>query len=121
MKHVEYVYVLYKAHLLWKLQCEAHARGEAFRPSNHFDAITPLPVEAQARIYRPHAAALPEMTLCLRHPVGVPVGQEALDAVARQFFADAAFSRLVDHYVDRGYAHVVYFTQDVPASVVPLT
>lgn len=118
MTHEAYVYLLYKAHLLWSLQKKAAEKGQTFHPSNHFDEVGDG-LEAQARIYRPREDAPIELALCLRYAAKSEVPLRVVNEAAHQFFGDAPFREIEPATLD-GRIHHVFFSAEVPKSVIPL-
>lgn len=119
MTHQEYVYLLYKAHLLWDLECKAAKRGEAFQPCNHFEPVADGALEAQARIYRPREGAPLELTLCLRYANSAPAPLRAINEAAQKFFGELPHTEIPPH-TSNGRVHHVFFTTAVPKSVIPV-
>jgi hypothetical protein len=118
--HSAYVYLLYSAHFRWKLECEAHARGETVRVRPHFTTLPDEPgVQVSAQIYRLSADRKPEIAFTVRFDPAAPPTDERLVRMARVFFGDRPYVA-TPATARHGYGYRSYVCEDVPPSVIAL-
>lgn len=118
MTHQEKIFILYKAHLLWRLQQKAVLSNDSFVPTDRFDPISPKPLEAQVRIFMTEAG--PEMILAIRRPAERAISALVLDACASHFFTGVPF-KIGTRVEDDEYVTTVYVSSKVIPSIMPLT
>lgn len=120
MKHEDYSYLLYKAHLMWKLQCEAHEKGEFFEPSIHFDPIGFGGVEARAHIYRLSEEEPAKLGFVMRRKKDEYVHPKIFEELARRFFGDQPFTYVGQFAGKDGYEYETYWSPSVLKSPMPV-